>query len=87
MLQTRPYIVKNELLKNITVLFANMITICESMNGCAEQYRCATLLYLLSILAHEYNIIIDCGVGSPGHVREVVSIALGEDRKSVDLSQ
>ena len=43
----------------------------ENINGCAEKYRCATVIYLLSTKAHEYNIIINCGVGAPGHVREV----------------
>ena len=28
-------------------------------------------LYLLSMLEHEYNIIIDIGVGTPEHSREV----------------
>ena len=39
--------------------------------GCAEQYLCATAPYLLSILAHAYNTIIDCGVGAPVHGRYV----------------
>ena len=43
----------------------------ENIYGCAEQYRCATVIYLLSMTAHEYNIIINCGVGALGHVREV----------------
>ena len=37
------------------------------MDRCADQYRCATALYLLSILAHAYDIIIYHGVGAPGH--------------------
>ena len=31
-----------------------------------------TALYLLSMLAHAYNIIIGCGVGEKVHVIEVV---------------
>ena len=31
-----------------------------------------TALYLLSMLAHAYDIIVDREVGSPGHVIEVV---------------
>ena len=49
-----------------------MTTIWENTDGCAYQYRCATTLYLLSMLAHAYNIIINCGVGEPGHGIEVV---------------
>ena len=41
-------------------------------DGCAEQYFCATALYLLSMLSHAYNIIINPGVGATGHGREVV---------------
>ena len=41
----------------------------ENTNDCAEQYKYATTLYLLSILAHAYNIIIDCDVGSQGYGR------------------
>ena len=42
------------------------------MNGYAEQYRCATALYLLSMFAYVYNIIIDHSVGAPGLGREVI---------------
>ena len=49
-----------------------MSTIWENNDGCAEQYCCATALYLLSMLSHEYNIIMDSGVGSLVHDREVV---------------
>ena len=37
-----------------------------------EKYRCGTALYLLSVLAKAYYIIIDRGVGEIGKVREVV---------------
>ena len=40
------------------------------MCGFVEQYRCTTALYLLSMLAHSYNIIIDHVAGVIGHVRE-----------------
>ena len=43
------------------------------MDGCVKQYCCATELYLLSMLAHIYNIIIDRGVGAPGNFREVLN--------------
>ena len=41
------------------------------MDGFTEQYCCVTMPYLLSILEHAYNIIIDC-VGATGHCRDVV---------------
>ena len=61
-----------EVLQNRTVLFSYIITIWENTDGCADQYLCATVLYLLSILAHGYNIIIYHIVVAPGHGREVV---------------
>ena len=61
-----------ELLQNITVLFSGTSTIWENTDGFSEQYHCTTTIYLLSMLAHAYNIMIYCGVGAPGHGREVV---------------
>ena len=49
-----------------------MIIIWENTDGCTDQYLCTTALYLLSMLAHAYNIIIDSGVGEPGHGRYFV---------------
>ena len=61
-----------ELFQNRTLLFSDMINIWENTDGCEEQYLCATVPYLLSIFAHAYKIIFDCGVGAPVHGREVV---------------
>ena len=44
----------------------------DNTEGCAENYRCSTALYLLSILSQSFNIIIDHGISVPGHKREVV---------------
>ena len=41
-------------------------------DGCAEQYRCASALYLMSVMLQTYSIIIDHGISAPGHVKEVV---------------
>ena len=49
-----------------------MSNIWGNYDNFAEQYCCATVLYSLSILAHAYNIMIDCGVGALGNFREVV---------------
>ena len=51
-----------------------MSTIWENTDGFAEQYRCANALYLLAMLAHTYNIIIDRDIGSTGQGREVVDV-------------
>ena len=44
----------------------------ENTDGCAEQYRCASALYLMSVFFQYYSIIIDRGISAPGHVKEVV---------------
>ena len=41
------------------------------MDVCSDRYFCVTALYLISMLAHSYNIINDLGVGAPVHGREV----------------
>ena len=43
----------------------------EKMGVCSDRYFCVTALYLISMLAHSYNIINDLGVGAPVHGREV----------------
>ena len=53
-------------------MFAYLRKVWGNIDGCAEQYICATGLYLLSMLARSYDIIIDRGVGAPDHCRDVV---------------
>ena len=49
-----------------------MFKIWENTNGCEEQYRCASALYIMSVLSQCYSIIIDQSISEPGHVKEVV---------------
>ena len=51
-----------ELLQNRTVFLSDMSTIWGNMDGFSEKFRCVIALYLLSMLSHAYNIIIDLGV-------------------------
>ena len=39
----------------------------DTTDECGKQYRCVTALYLLSVLASKFNIIIDRVVGAPYH--------------------
>ena len=55
------------MLQNIKIFFADLSTIWENTVRCAEKYRCETALYLLSMLEHAYNTIIDSGVEATGH--------------------
>ena len=56
-----------EILHNRKVWITNKSTISYNIDGRAEQYKFATVLYLLSILSHAYNILIDCSVVAPEH--------------------
>ena len=49
-----------------------MSTICENTDGCAEKYRRASALYLMSVMSQTYSIIIDRGISAPGNGKEVV---------------
>ena len=49
-----------------------MSTIWENTDGCVEQYRCASALYLMSVMSQYYSVIIDRGISATGHGKEVV---------------
>ena len=50
-------------------LATSLITIWENTGGCAEQYKCASALYLMSVMSQCYSIIIDRGISAPGYVK------------------
>ena len=47
-------------------------TIWENTDGCAEQYICASALYLVSVLCQRHSIIFDRGISAPGNSKELV---------------
>ena len=55
------------LLKTKQVLTTSLSTIWETTDGCAEKYRCASALYLMSVMSQTYSIIIDRCINAPGH--------------------
>ena len=57
------------LLKEIKLLRASFSTIWENNDGCAEKYRCASALYLMSVMFQCYSFIIDQVISAPGHVK------------------
>ena len=59
-------------LKNKLLLTTSLSTIWENTDGCAEQYICASALYLMSVMSQTYSIIIDRGISTPGHGKEVI---------------
>ena len=61
-----------ELFKNKNKLMSELSTIWENTDRFAEQYRCATALYLVSVLSQRHSIIFYWGIIAPGHGKEVV---------------
>ena len=59
------------LLKEQKLLTSALSTIWENTDGCAEQYRCASALYLMSVFSQCQSIIIDWGVSATGHRKAV----------------
>ena len=60
------------LLKNQQVLTISLSTIWENTDVCSEQYRCASALYLMSVMSQTYSLIINRGISEPGHGKELV---------------
>ena len=58
-------------LKEIGELCAGL-TVWDDTDGCGKQYRCGTALYLLSVLAGLFGIVIDRAIGAPGHGKDIV---------------
>ena len=50
----------------------SLSTIWENTDSCAEQYICASALYLMSVMPHCCSIITDRGISAPGNRKEVV---------------
>ena len=45
----------------------------SNTDGCAAQYRCGNAMYLVSILASQFQIIINRAIVPPGHGKDVVN--------------
>ena len=67
------------------LLFADMSTIWVNNDGCAEQYICATSLYILSMFLHASNIMIGSGVVEPGNGREVLDGLNATDKSFLSI--
>ena len=54
-------------------MIASLLTkMWDQMDGCANQYRCESDIYLLSCIYLEVYINIDREVGATGHGKDVV---------------
>jgi hypothetical protein len=54
------------------ILKENVSVVFDNTDGCCSQYRCATGVYLLSMLATMFKISIDRQVHAPGHGKDEV---------------
>ena len=63
----------------------NKGTIWDNKYGCSEKYRCATVLYLLSMFSRAYNIVVYRCVESPGHVKDFVYVLNATDKSFLSM--
>ena len=71
------------LLKEKQVLTTSLSPMWENTDGCAEQYRRDSELYLMSVISQTYSIIIDRGISAPGHGKEVVDGLNAVDKRYI----
>ena len=64
---------------------ANLNGIYDIVDGCAVQYRCATVLYVLSQLSTQLNTCYTRNVQAPGHGKEEVDGLIGTDKTYADM--
>ena len=62
-------------------LMSELSSVWENTDGCADQYRCATALYLMLVLSQRQSLIFDWGISAPGHVKGVVDGLLSDNSK------
>ena len=62
------------LLKDKKLLTRSLSKIWENTVGCAEQYICASKLFLMPVMPQCYYIRTDRGISEPGHGKEVVYV-------------
>ena len=61
----------------------SLSTIWENNHGFDEQYRCASALYLMSVIPQCQSIIIDRGISANGHGKEVVDGLNAVDKRYI----
>ena len=71
------------LFKDKKLLKTSLSTLWENTDGCVEQCRCASALYLMSVISQCYSIIIDSGISAPDHEKEVVDGINAVDKRNI----
>ena len=57
-------------------------TIGGNTGGCADQYKCASVLYLMSVMSQCYSVII-YHISAPGHGKEVIDVINSIDKRYI----
>ena len=65
------------------ILKTSLSKIWKNTDGCDEQYKCASALYLMSVMPQCYSVIIDWGISAPGHGKEVVDGLNAVDKRYI----
>ena len=73
-------------LENKKVLTTSLSTIWEHTDGCIEQYRCASAMYLISVMSQTYSIIIDRGISAHVHGKEMVDGLNSVDKRYIYIN-
>ena len=62
---------------------SSLSKIWENTDVCADKYRCASTLYLMSFMLQCYSVIIDRGISAPLHGKEVVDVLNVIDKRYI----
>ena len=54
-----------------------------STDGSAKLYKCATAVFLMSMLDHTFGIVVDRALGAPGHDKSEVDAINGVDKNTI----
>ena len=52
----------------------------KNTDGCAEQYRCASGIYLISVMSQCYSVLIDRGISATDNGEEVEHVLNAVDK-------
>ena len=58
--------------------------IVDIVDGCAVQYQCATVLYIIAQLAIQLNVCYTRNIQAPGHGKEEVDGIIGGEKIYLD---
>ena len=72
-----------ELFKKQKIMTSTLSKILGNTNGCAEQYRCASAIYLMSVLSQCLSIIIYQSISAPGNGKELFDVLNVIDKRYI----